>query len=73
MTPDQQIQVLEMYGEIDLIDAPFNEDQFLARFFVRGARRARLYVSFADTEDEAIYGLYDQLNHSLWLKCKSNA
>lgn len=70
MTMDQQIQVLEMYGEMDLIDAPFNEDQFLARFF---AHRIRLYVSFADTESEAVGGLYDQLNHALWLKCKPNA
>lgn len=70
MTTDQKIQILETHGEMDIIDAPFNEDQFLARFFMRGVR---LYVSFADTESEAVSGLYDQLNHSLWLKCKPDA
>ena len=66
MTADEKLYVIELYGEIDVIRAPFNENQSLARFFVR---RVRLYVSFADTVDEAIDGIYDQLGVALWIKC----
>jgi len=66
MTPDEKLYVIELYGEIDVIRAPFNENQSLARFFVR---RIRLYVSFADTVEESIDGIYDQLEHALWIKC----
>jgi hypothetical protein len=66
MTADEKLYVIELYGEIDVIRAPFNENQLLAQFFVH---RIRLYVSFADTVDEAIDGIYDQLGVALWIKC----
>lgn len=67
MTIVEKLYVIELYGEMDIIDAPFNEDQFLARFFTRGIRK---YVFFGDTEDEAIDGIYDQLKHQMKIGCR---
>jgi len=67
MTPDEKIYVLELYGEMDIIDAPFSEHQYIARFFVKGNRR---YVCFGETEDEAIDGIYDQLEHRIEIECR---
>lgn len=66
MTTVEKIHILELYGEVDIVDAPFNEHQFVARFFVNHVRK---YVFYGETEDDAIDGVYDQVECRMEIEC----